>query len=72
MDDAELRRNERPERVRRGDAVVSELHGNFIVNRGRASAADVLTLIEDVRDRVAQEFGIALEREVELWRAGRT
>lgn len=52
----------------RGDAVVSELHANFIVNRGAASAADVLTLIEDVRDRVAQRFGIALETEVKVWR----
>jgi UDP-N-acetylmuramate dehydrogenase len=54
--------------LRRGGAVVSELHGNFIVNRGGATAADVLTLIEDVRDRVAQRTGIRLEREVEVWR----
>jgi UDP-N-acetylmuramate dehydrogenase len=51
----------------RGDAVVSELHGNFIVNRGRASATDVLTLIEDVHDLVAQKTGISLEREVKVW-----
>lgn len=54
----------------RGDAVVSPLHGNFIVNRGAATAADVLTLIEDLRDLVAQRTGIPLETEVRIWRAG--
>ncbi len=54
----------------RGNAMVSELHGNFIVNRGGATAADVLTLIEDVRDRVAEKTGVRLEREVEVWRGG--
>jgi UDP-N-acetylmuramate dehydrogenase len=52
----------------RGDAIVSELHGNFIVNRGRATAVDVFTLIEDVKDRVAERFGIELELEVKVWR----
>lgn len=51
----------------RGDAVVSHLHGNFIVNRGKATATDVLTLIEDVHDLVAQKTGISLEREVKVW-----
>jgi UDP-N-acetylmuramate dehydrogenase len=51
----------------RGDAVVSELHGNFILNRGRARAADVLGLIEEVTDRVAQKTGIRLRREVQVW-----
>ena len=53
----------------RGAARVSALHGNFIVNGGGATAADVLTLIEDVRDVVAQESGILLETEVRIWRA---
>jgi len=53
----------------RGDAVVSEKHGNFIVNRGRARAADVFALIHEVRARVAQRFGLALELEVQLWGA---
>jgi UDP-N-acetylmuramate dehydrogenase len=51
----------------RGDAVVSEKHGNFIVNRGHARAADVLALIEDVRARVAERFGLRLETEVKVW-----
>jgi UDP-N-acetylmuramate dehydrogenase len=52
-----------------GDAVVSEKHGNFIVNRGRARAADVLALIEEVRARVADRFGVRLVNEVQVWRA---
>lgn len=54
--------------LRRGDALVSEKHGNFIVNRGHASAADVLALIEEVRARVADACGVQLENEVKLWR----
>lgn len=54
----------------RGDAWVSPLHGNFIVNRGQATPADVLTLIEDVRDRVEQRSGVRLATEVKIWRAG--
>jgi UDP-N-acetylenolpyruvoylglucosamine reductase len=53
----------------RGDAVVSEKHGNFIVNRGHARARDVLDLIEEVRARVADRFGIRLETEVKVWSA---
>jgi UDP-N-acetylmuramate dehydrogenase len=49
-----------------GDAEISELHANFIANRGRATAADVLALIERARERVAREFGIELEPEVHL------
>jgi UDP-N-acetylmuramate dehydrogenase len=51
----------------RGDALVSPKHGNFIVNRGRARARDVLDLIEEVRARVADRTGILLENEVEVW-----
>jgi UDP-N-acetylmuramate dehydrogenase len=51
----------------RGDALVSPKHGNFIVNRGRALARDVLELIEEVRARVADRFGIPLENEVKVW-----
>lgn len=52
----------------RGDAIVSPRHGNFIVNRGRASATDVLTLIDDVHALVLEKTGIDLEREVKVWR----
>ncbi len=53
----------------RGDAVVSEKHGNFVVNRGKATASDVLGLIEEVEEIVVQKSGIKLEREVKVWRA---
>jgi UDP-N-acetylmuramate dehydrogenase len=53
----------------RGAAVVSERHGNFIVNRGGASAADVLGLIDDLRERVADATGIELSIEVRRWLA---
>ena len=53
----------------RGDAIVSPLHGNFVLNRGRATAADVLGLIEDVHDLVLRESGVDLEREVKVWGA---
>lgn len=50
-----------------GDARVSNRHANFFVNAGRASAADMLSLIAHVRERVAKAFGITLEHEVVLW-----
>jgi UDP-N-acetylmuramate dehydrogenase len=53
----------------RGDAVVSPKHGNFIVNRGAARAADVLGLIEDLRTIVAERTGIELVTEVRVWRS---
>jgi UDP-N-acetylmuramate dehydrogenase len=50
--------------TRRGDAMISPLHANFIVNMGAAHAQDVLALIELVRKRVYQEKRIGLELEV--------
>jgi len=53
---------------RRGGAVVSEKHANFIVTEGEeATAADTLALAEEIRERVRREHGIDLEYEVELW-----
>ncbi len=51
----------------RGDAVVSPLHGNFVLNRGRATASDVLLLIREVHDLVLEKSGVDLEREVKVW-----
>ncbi|MDH4120734.1 MAG: UDP-N-acetylmuramate dehydrogenase [Deltaproteobacteria bacterium] len=48
-----------------GGAQVSEKHANFIVNRGGATAADVLTLVERIRAEVERRFGIGLEMEVQ-------
>jgi UDP-N-acetylmuramate dehydrogenase len=50
-----------------GDAMVSERHANFFVNVGQASCADMLRLIELVRERVYRTYGIELEEEVILW-----
>src|SRR5213078_3144159 len=56
--------------TRRGSAVVSPVHANFIVTEGEnASAADAIALAEEIRERVKREQGIDLEYEVELWRA---
>jgi len=52
-----------------GDAEVSQLHANFIVNRGAAAASDVLRLIEIMREAVRREFSIELELEVRHWPA---
>ncbi|HYT14016.1 MAG TPA: UDP-N-acetylmuramate dehydrogenase [Candidatus Nitrosopolaris sp.] len=52
--------------AREGAAVISQLHGNFIVNEGGAKAADVAALIERARAEVMRRFGVELEREVEL------
>jgi UDP-N-acetylmuramate dehydrogenase len=53
--------------LRAGGAEVSPRHGNFIVNRGGASCADVLALMEEVRGRVLDATGVSLEREVIHW-----
>ena len=57
--------------TRRGGAVVSPKHANFIVTEGEdAKAADALALAEEIRGRVKREHGIDLEYEVELWSSG--
>jgi UDP-N-acetylmuramate dehydrogenase len=56
--------------TRRGSALVSPVHANFIVTEGEnASASDAIALAEEIRERVKREQGIDLEYEVELWRA---
>jgi UDP-N-acetylmuramate dehydrogenase len=56
---------------RRGSAIVSPVHANFIVTEGEnARAADALALAEEIRERVKREQGIELEYEVELWNSG--
>jgi UDP-N-acetylmuramate dehydrogenase len=47
-----------------GDAQVSELHCNFLINRGAASAADIESLGETVRRRVKDQSGVDLEWEI--------
>ena len=48
----------------RGDARVSPTHGNFIVNDGQATAADIRSLIDLCRARVSEQFGVALHEEI--------
>jgi UDP-N-acetylmuramate dehydrogenase len=49
-----------------GDAEISELHGNYIVNKGRATARDVLSLMAMMRDKVYKVKGINLEPEIKV------
>ncbi len=50
--------------ARRGGAQMSEMHSNFLINAGGASAADLEDLGEEVRKRVFQQAGIRLEWEI--------
>jgi UDP-N-acetylmuramate--alanine ligase len=52
--------------TRVGGAMVSLEHGNFIVNDSRATAADVLQLIEQIKERARAERGLELSTEVEI------
>jgi UDP-N-acetylmuramate dehydrogenase len=49
-----------------GDAEVSNRHANWIINRGRAKAQDVMALIQHIEDRVERDSGIRLEREIRI------
>lgn len=50
--------------ARVGDAEISAVHANFIINRGKASAADVVQLIEHVRQKVKEQYGTTLQEEI--------
>jgi UDP-N-acetylmuramate dehydrogenase len=52
--------------MRVGEAVVSDIHANFILNAGGATGNDILKLIERCRDIVFRETGISLELEIKL------
>ena len=49
-----------------GNAQISPIHANFIVNLGGASSADILTLIETIRETVFSKYSIYLEPEVQI------
>jgi UDP-N-acetylenolpyruvoylglucosamine reductase len=49
-----------------GNAGISNLHANFILNHGDATAGEVIELIQTVRDRVKKSHGLSLEPEVNL------
>jgi UDP-N-acetylmuramate dehydrogenase len=52
--------------ARMGEAEISSLHANFFINHGRASAAEVYSLIQMARRTVEEKFGVRLELEIEL------
>jgi UDP-N-acetylmuramate dehydrogenase len=52
--------------AREGNAVISSLHGNFIINEGGATAVEVKQLIERVKVEVRRRFNVELETEVEM------
>jgi UDP-N-acetylenolpyruvoylglucosamine reductase len=52
--------------TRRGGAVVSKVHGNFIINEGSATAGEVLELIDFIKARAKAERGVELREEVEI------
>ena len=54
--------------LRIGDAEVSPEHANFLVNRGKATAAQFAELMDTVQARVRELHGVELEPEVEIWR----
>ena len=54
--------------TRVGDAVVSEKHAGFIVNRGQATSEDVQKLIRIVQNRVAESYGFEPEPEIRIFR----
>jgi UDP-N-acetylmuramate dehydrogenase len=53
--------------VRVGGAQVSEMHANFLVNRGGATAEDVRSLLRQIEETVEQQHGIRLQRELVVW-----
>ncbi|MFY9519497.1 MAG: UDP-N-acetylmuramate dehydrogenase [Caldicoprobacterales bacterium] len=52
--------------MRVGNAQISELHSGFIINMGDATAEDVIKLIEKVKTRVYDRFGVNLEPELKI------
>jgi UDP-N-acetylmuramate dehydrogenase len=51
---------------RMGQAMISDRHANFIVNLGKATAEEVIDLMEMVEKKIYEEKGISLEREVKV------
>lgn len=55
--------------ARIGGAKVSEHHGNFIINENSATARDIIALIETIRSRVKEKYGIILFEEIKIVRS---
>lgn len=52
--------------LKQGDAEISEKHGNFVVNRGNATAQDILSVVRRVQEEAKARFGLTIELEVQL------
>jgi UDP-N-acetylmuramate dehydrogenase len=52
--------------MRVGDVEVNRIHANFFINKGKAIASDFIKLMEDVKSRVKEAFGIELEPEIRI------
>ncbi len=52
---------------RKGDVVVSEKHCNFILNTGNAKAQDYLDIINEIKEKVREKYGVELHKEVEMF-----
>ena len=53
--------------LRRGQAYVSYKHANFIINEKDATSSDVIFLVEHIKEKVYNKFGILLKEEIERW-----
>ena len=49
-----------------GGAQVSEKHCGFVINKGGATAADIRQLMQDVAEKVYEQYGVRLEPEVKM------
>ena len=52
--------------TRVGDVEISSLHGNFFLNKGKATATEIASMIAQVRDQVYEKFGVELELEIQF------
>jgi len=52
--------------MRVGDVEVNRINANFFINKGKAIASDFIKLMEDVKSRVKETFGIELEPEIRI------
>jgi UDP-N-acetylmuramate dehydrogenase len=53
--------------LKKGGASVSRRHANFIINEKNATSSDVVFLIEEIKEKVYNKFGVRLEEEIERW-----
>lgn len=49
-----------------GDAMVSDLHSGFVINKGKATSKDILELIKHIQNKVNTEYGVMLEPEIRI------